>query len=84
MFFWMALWVLFLGALLWGIVYFFMRRPTRPIEESWRIQPGEPSALEILNRRYARGELDPGTYEEMCVRIEASANTKGPPITAGR
>ncbi|HYU73721.1 MAG TPA: SHOCT domain-containing protein [Ktedonobacteraceae bacterium] len=32
----------------------------------------QPSALEILRQRYARGEIDTATYEQMRERLEAS------------
>jgi putative membrane protein len=34
--------------------------------------PSGPSALEILQQRYARGEIDTATYEQMCERLVAS------------
>lgn len=34
--------------------------------------PAEPSALEILRRRYAAGEIDAVTFEQMWERLEAS------------
>jgi hypothetical protein len=34
--------------------------------------PAYPSALEILRRRYAAGEIDAGTFEQMRERLEAS------------
>jgi len=34
--------------------------------------PVQPSALEILRQRYARGEIDAATYEQMRERLEAS------------
>ena len=37
------------------------------------IPPVQPSALEILNQRYARGEIDAATYEQMRERLEASS-----------
>lgn len=43
---------------------------------NWHFSPSpsqqEPSALEILCRRYARGEIDTATLEEMRERIQAS------------
>ncbi len=35
--------------------------------------PTGPSALEILNQRYARGEIDAATYEQMRERLEESS-----------
>jgi len=37
--------------------------------------PVQPSALDILSQRYARGEIDAVTYEQMRERLEA---TTGP------
>ena len=37
--------------------------------------PAQPSALDILRQRYARGEIDAVTYEQMRERLEA---TTGP------
>jgi putative membrane protein len=33
----------------------------------------QPSALEILRQRYARGEIDATTYQQMRERLEASS-----------
>ncbi|GAC1391861.1 MAG: hypothetical protein NVS4B11_16430 [Ktedonobacteraceae bacterium] len=41
-----------------------MPRPDDPLHQ--------PSALEILNRRYASGEIDAATFENMRERIQAS------------
>src|SRR5690348_14811816 len=56
--FWTVLWVALLGLVLWGVMRLLARRPDASSAHAWRIQSDEPSALEILNRRYARGELD--------------------------
>jgi putative membrane protein len=37
--------------------------------------PVQPSALEILRQRFARGEIDATTYEQMRERLEASGRT---------
>ena len=75
-FFWMILWTLIwigLGSMIvWTIVRAANRRYRPLLRHEWRIQSNEPSALEILNRRYARGELDAATYEAMRERIQAS------------
>ncbi|MBO0780481.1 MAG: SHOCT domain-containing protein [Ktedonobacteraceae bacterium] len=37
-------------------------------------QPGGPSALEILRQRYARGEIDGATFDQMRERLEGSGD----------
>ena len=43
-----------------------------PFPPSASVPPTGPSALDILNQRYARGEIDAMTYEQMRARLEAS------------
>lgn len=82
--FWTVLWVVLLGLVLWGVLRLLARRPGASSAHVWRIQSDEPSALEILNRRYARGEIDAADYDEMRARLERVPLTKGPPMIAGR
>jgi hypothetical protein len=46
-----------------------------------------PPALEILNQRYARGEIDTATYEQMRERLAASETPSyrsgNQPMTSG-
>jgi putative membrane protein len=42
----------------------------------------QPSALEILQQRYARGEIDTKTYDEMLARLNGSM-TSAPPTSVG-
>jgi len=37
------------------------------------VQPTQPSAMEILRQRYARGEIDAATFDQMRERLEASS-----------
>lgn len=56
----MILWVLVLGAIVWGVVYFLQKSS----------QPGQPAPrgetpLDALKRRYAAGEISREQFEEM-------------------
>ncbi len=53
----MTLWIVVLAAIIW--------QQTAPPASG-------PSALEILRQRYARGEIDATTFEQMRERLEAS------------
>jgi putative membrane protein len=68
----MVLWIALLVVLVWAVIRWLDRRtaPAAPLYTS--ASPGGPSALEILNQRYARGEVDTATYEQMRERLEAS------------
>ncbi len=44
---------------------------TLPFPSSTSAPPAGPSALDILNQRYARGEIDTTTYDQMRERLEA-------------
>jgi putative membrane protein len=68
----MALWVALLVVLVWAVIRWLDRR-TVPSNPTYTSTPSiGPSALEILNQRYARGEIDTATFEQMRERIEAS------------
>lgn len=57
MWFMPVLWLLFLGLIIWAIVA-AVRRPGESGEST------EGSALEILKKRYARGEISKEEFEE--------------------
>jgi putative membrane protein len=38
--------------------------------------PAQPSALEILRQRYARGEIDAVTFDQMRERLESSSGPR--------
>ncbi len=70
-FFWIVLLVLFIGAM---IRRFSFRHAQRPFYH-YGMPPVQPSALDILRQRYARGEIDAVTFDQMRERLEA---TNGP------
>jgi len=43
-----------------------------PQQHPGHFQPLQPSAMEILSQRYARGEIDAVTFDQMRERLEAS------------
>ena len=74
-----------LGLLIWGLIRLFSTRarhyhmPSRynpaPLTYTPGTPPSQPSAMEILRQRYARGEIDAATFENMRERLE---NTGSP------
>ncbi|GAC1363122.1 MAG: hypothetical protein NVS2B12_33890 [Ktedonobacteraceae bacterium] len=80
-------WVALLALLIFGLVRmvtrntgpnFFFRsgpfatdhRPQQPPQSYY--QPQQPSAMEILNQRYAHGEIDAVTFDQMRERLQAA------------
>jgi uncharacterized membrane protein len=61
-------WLVVLGAVVWGVLRFARRRNIAPpVDFAY-----EPSALELLRRRYALGEIDVETFEAMTMQLLAS------------
>ena len=73
--FWPLFPLLWLGLLVW--LCFRARRwfGWRARNESFAA-PFDANALEILRRRYARGEIDGTTFEQMRERLEGSARPR--------
>lgn len=71
MVFWNVIWLVLLGLLIWGLI----RWLTGSTDRGPRHDIGSPprSALDILQERYARGEIDEATFEHMRERIMASS-----------
>ena len=77
MVFWNILWLVLFGLLIWALVR-WLARSSRAAD--FGPPPSrEPSALEILRQRYARGEIDTTTFEQMRERLEASGEREKPP-----
>jgi putative membrane protein len=81
---WMSLWGIFwlivLGVAVWALVRWVSGRAPvgGPSSGPWT----SPSAMEILRQRYARGEIDATTFEQMRARLEATGQGESMP-TAG-
>lgn len=66
------LWIALLGILVWTVIRWFTRKAGG--FGSARTFAG-PSAMEILSQRYARGEIDAATFENMRERLDGSGET---------
>ena len=67
-FFWIVILALLIGAL---VRRFSFRYRQVPFYHG-NVPPVQPSALEILRQRYARGEIDAATFEQMRERLQAT------------
>jgi putative membrane protein len=63
---WGILWLVVLGAAVWALVRWASGRTPASGPQSG------PAALEILRQRYARGEIDATTFEQMRERLTAT------------
>ena len=68
--FWNLLWLVLLGLLVWALVRWLVRSPT--MGGFRHPSARELDAFEILRQRYASGEIDTATFEQMRERLEAS------------
>ena len=70
-------WILILALLIWALVRRFRGGPMPFYRHEPPYHPGvppvQPSAMEILRQRYARGEIDAATFEQMRERLESSS-----------
>ncbi len=75
----MVLWIALLVVLVWAMIRWLERKtPTT------RTPAAGPSALEILQQRYARGEIDTATFEHMRERLQASGARESQPLLDSR
>lgn len=78
-----GLWmVAFWGLVIWAVYTVVTRLGGR--EPAPPSQAAEPSAIEILDRRYARGELGNEEYEAMRRRLSGLTAVDDQPAGAGR
>ncbi len=64
-------WIVILALLIWALVRRFSFRHTPFYTPG--MPPVQPSAMEILRQRYARGEIDAVTFDQMRERLESSS-----------
>jgi putative membrane protein len=67
---------LFIRVALWGAIIMFVMRMFRRSSGPWdrHVSHTEPSALEILQRRYAGGEISREQFDEMRRVLEPSSS----------
>ena len=63
-----VLWIALLAILVWALIRWWERKARVPGSGG----SASASALEILRQRYARGEIDTATFEQMRERLQAS------------
>jgi putative membrane protein len=80
----MTLWILLLVGLIWALVRWLTSKTTSSSLHDRRMPTIEPSAMEILRQRYARGEIDHTTFEQMRERLEASGARDHQPTVDSR
>ena len=66
------LWIALLGILVWAVIRWFERKARFSGQRGSSGPMSDVSALEILRQRYARGEIDAATFENMRERLEVS------------
>ncbi|HEV7126846.1 MAG TPA: SHOCT domain-containing protein [Ktedonobacterales bacterium] len=71
-------WTLFLGLATWAIVRWISRAQTESHPPASSATPPHADALDILRERYAKGEIDASAFEDMCARLDASAQPERP------
>ena len=71
---WALVWLALFGLVIWAIMRGLLShsQPTLPPQSGVHPPREEPSALEVLRRRYARGEIDAETFEAMREHLNGS------------
>ena len=71
-----TLWIVLLVVLVWALIRWLNHRMAFPIQPTNPLLASGPSAMEVLRQRYARGEIDATTFEQMRERLEASDTSR--------
>ena len=67
-----VLWIALLALLAWTLWRWISPYILPMLEDMFDTPPADTPALEILRQRYAAGEIDAATFEQMRERLEAS------------
>ncbi len=83
-----VLWIALLVVLVWALIRWLSSKASTTTPMTMHMPPSGPSAEEILRQRYARGEIDAATFEQMRERLAASnpghSQYENQPITGVR
>ncbi len=80
----MVFWIVLLVVLVWAVIRWLERRTTTSTPPYPGTPSSSPSALETLQQRYARGEIDTATFEQMRERLVASGMRDNQSLAAHR
>lgn len=80
----MVIWFAFLGLLIWGVIRALNRRPGTAGRPRFFGSTAEPTALEILGQRYARGEIDTAAFEQMRSTLVGTGSFEEPALPTRR
>lgn len=69
-----TLWMVVLVVLAWAVIRWLNTRTPRPTWQTPSRLGSDPTAREFLSQRYARGEIDATTFEQMQERLAAADN----------
>ena len=81
-FFWIIILALLIGSMIrwFSFRHWHMQMPAYQYHQypygtrfGYGVPPTQPSALDILRQRYARGEIDAATFDQMRERLEAAS-----------
>ena len=67
------LWIALIAVLIWAVIRWLNKQNVHTTTAT-------PSAMEILRQRYARGEIDTATFEQMRERLLTPSTSETPEI----
>ena len=80
----MVLWIAVLVVLVWAVMRWLERKTSTSGTQDTGIPASGPSALEMLRQRYACGEIDAATFEQMRAQLEAPGVRNDQPLATRR